>query len=132
MRVLHTKDEYISLKQAAQMSGYSADYVGQLIRSGKLPGKQIFSNVAWVTTEEALREYLKGGKKTEAVSRISLSSVRDAVFSSEGLSLTYKAVVWGAIALCAAFILFLGYVLAVSVDHRIEQKYLERLETVSV
>ena len=47
---------FISLKEAAKMSGYSPDYVGQLIRGGKITGKQIFSNVAWVTTEDAILE----------------------------------------------------------------------------
>ena len=51
--------KYISLKEAGKISGYSADYVGQLIRSGKLEGKQVFSNVAWMTTEEALQKYLR-------------------------------------------------------------------------
>ena len=37
--------------------------MGQLIRKGKLAGKQIYLNVAWVTTEEALEEYL-GKNKT--------------------------------------------------------------------
>ncbi len=51
--------KYISLKEASQISGYAPDYIGQLIRSGKLSGKQVYSNVAWVTTEAALRDYLK-------------------------------------------------------------------------
>ena len=53
---------YITLKEAAKISGYSPDYLGQLIRKGKLPGKQIYLNVAWVTTEKALEEYLEGNK----------------------------------------------------------------------
>ena len=51
------------------MSGYAPDYLGQLIRKGKLAGKQVYLNVAWVTTEKALRTYLEnnkvGGKKTD-------------------------------------------------------------------
>lgn len=47
----------ITLKEAAKISGYSADYVGQLIRSGKIPGKQIYTNITWVTTEEAIMDY---------------------------------------------------------------------------
>lgn len=53
---------YITLKEAAKISGYTPDYLGQLIRKGKLPGKQIYLNVAWVTTEKDLREYLKNDK----------------------------------------------------------------------
>jgi RNase P/RNase MRP subunit POP5 len=53
---------YVTLKEAAKISGYSPDYLGQLIRKGKLAGKQIYLNVAWVTTEKALREYLENNK----------------------------------------------------------------------
>ena len=47
----------ISLKEAADISGYSSDYIGQLIRSGKIFGEQVYSNVVWKTTEEAVLEY---------------------------------------------------------------------------
>ena len=60
---MSNEKNYISLKEAAKISGYSPDYVGQLIRAGKLSGKQIFSNVSWVTTEEAITEYLQKEKK---------------------------------------------------------------------
>ncbi len=53
---------YITLKEAAKISGYSPDYLGQLIRKGKLAGKQVYLNVAWVTTEKALRGYLEDNK----------------------------------------------------------------------
>ncbi len=52
------EEKYITLKEAAKLSGYAPDYLGQLIRKGKLRGKQIYLNVAWVTTEEALRDYM--------------------------------------------------------------------------
>ena len=53
------RDKYITLKEASKISGYTPDYLGQLIRKGKLLGKQIYLNVAWVTTEEAVREHMK-------------------------------------------------------------------------
>jgi len=52
----------ISLKDAAKLSGYSPDYVGQLIRSGKIPGKQVYCNIAWMTTAEAVLSYKNKGK----------------------------------------------------------------------
>jgi hypothetical protein len=55
---------YITLKEAAKISGYTPDYLGQLIRKGKLEGKQIYLNVAWVTTEQALRNFLQKNKTT--------------------------------------------------------------------
>jgi hypothetical protein len=57
---------YITLKEASKISGYTPDYLGQLIRKGKLQGKQIYLNVAWVTTEEALGEYLEKNKTVGA------------------------------------------------------------------
>ncbi len=51
------------MKEAAQISGYSADYVGQLIRAGKIPGKQVYVNVAWMTTAESVLNYKNKSKK---------------------------------------------------------------------
>ncbi|MFH1173486.1 MAG: hypothetical protein V1692_03065 [bacterium] len=42
-----TESKYINLKEAAKIFGYAPDYldyIGQLIRKGKLPGRQIFCN----------------------------------------------------------------------------------------
>jgi hypothetical protein len=57
----------ISLKEAAKLTGYSADYIGQLIRSGKIPGKQVYMNVAWMTTAEAILEYKNKSSKNKSV-----------------------------------------------------------------
>jgi hypothetical protein len=65
---MKNEQKYISLKEAAQISGYSPDYIGYLIRSGKIPGKQVYCNIAWMTTAEAVlgykqREQKKGENK---------------------------------------------------------------------
>lgn len=52
----------ISLKEAADISGYSSDYIGQLIRSGKIFGEQVYSNVVWMTTEDAVLDYRNKSK----------------------------------------------------------------------
>lgn len=52
----------ISLKDASKVSGYSADYIGQLIRAGKIPGKQVCCNVQWMTTVDAVMAYKNKGK----------------------------------------------------------------------
>src|SRR3989338_9839948 len=52
-------EKMITLKEAAKISGYAPDYIGQLIRKGKLPGKQVYCMVAWMTTEEAVRRYMQ-------------------------------------------------------------------------
>jgi hypothetical protein len=55
----------ISLKEAAQISGYSSDYIGQLIRAGKIPGKQVYCNVAWMTTAEDVVNYKNQSENSE-------------------------------------------------------------------
>lgn len=55
-------ENLISLKEASQISGYSADYIGQLIRAGKIPGKQVYCNIAWVTTAQAVLDYKNDGE----------------------------------------------------------------------
>lgn len=57
-----TEKNLISLKEASSISGYSADYIGQLIRAGKIPGKQVYCNVQWMTTAQAVQDYKKKGK----------------------------------------------------------------------
>lgn len=122
-----TKENFISLKEAAEISGYSADYIGQLIRKGKLPGKQVFSNVAWMTTREALHEYMdKGSKGADAVTKF--SDLRDMIVASRALSSVFRVVVWIAIGIFAAFILLLFYILSVTIDHHINQGYLDKIE----
>ena len=51
----------ITLKEASKISGYSSDYIGQLVRSGKIPGKQVYYNVAWMTTASDVLNYKKSG-----------------------------------------------------------------------
>lgn len=65
----------ISLKEAAKISGYSADYVGQLIRSGKIPGKQVYCNIAWMTTAEAVLDY----KNNSSVKNTGKKSFKDII-----------------------------------------------------
>ncbi len=122
------ENDYISLKEASEISGYSADYIGQLIRAGKLSGKQVFSNVVWVTTESAIREYIDKNKKRQDGSKEESASFTAWLFSAEGMTSVYTAVVWFAVGVFAIFLLMLGYIFAVSVDHKIERNNLEKWE----
>ncbi len=65
------QENFISLKEASKISGYSPDYIGQLIRSGKISGKQVYTNVSWVTTPEAVLAY-KQGKEQQKSDKVSL------------------------------------------------------------
>lgn len=120
-------NDFISLKEAAKISGYSADYLGQLIRSGKLPGKQVFSNVSWVTTEDAVVAYMKSGGKVNGTSaqsagRFSLSHL---LSDETTLLLVYRFATWILGGLLLVAVLFLTYIAIVTFDRSIDQKYLQ-------
>lgn len=119
--------KYISLKEAAKISGYSADYVGQLIRSGKLEGKQVFSNVAWMTTEEAMQKYLRRLQEP-AGSKNRLQVFVDKMRSSISITNAYTAVNWTAMILLGLFTVFLISVIAIAVDHQVERGYVQQLQ----
>ena len=118
--------KYISLKEAAKLSGYSADYVGQLIRSGKLEGKQVFSNVAWMTTEEAIQKYLRR-QGEPAGSKNWLQGFVDTMLRSISITSAYTAVNWAASILLGLFIVFLISVIAIAIDHKVERGYVQQL-----
>lgn len=46
----------ISLNQAAQLSGYTQDYLGFLVRKGEIKGMK--KGRAWFTTEEEVNNYI--------------------------------------------------------------------------
>ena len=55
----YREEEYISLKEAAQVSGYAPDYIGYLIRTRKIQGKKMSSEFGdyWVVSGEELARY---------------------------------------------------------------------------
>jgi hypothetical protein len=120
------QQKYISLKEAAQLSGYTPDYVGQLIRRGKLPGKQVFSNISWVTTEEALQNYIHNNGKTIPTSQ--LQSWKERIVAEFDFAVVYKIILGALIMLMVVFLLFLVYIFSVSVDHQIDHGYQQKLQ----
>src|SRR3989344_9222661 len=52
-------EKYISSKQAAKITGYSSDYVGQLCRLGKVRSKRIGRD--WMISESSILNYKNGG-----------------------------------------------------------------------
>lgn len=113
---------YITLKEAADISNYSPDYVGQLIRAGKIEGQQVYSNVAWVTTEASIREYLAAKNKSQHQPETA-GNVTEA---AENFSLYILYLVIGA--LCTVLLVLL-YIFAVSFDKAIERKVLHNSST---
>ena len=53
---LKPKKSYINLKEAARTSGYSSDYIGYLIRKGKIEGKRAYSNTSWQISSKEIIE----------------------------------------------------------------------------
>jgi hypothetical protein len=51
-----SKEKLISLNEASRMSPYTANYLGLLIRKGKLKGYK--NGLKWCTTETDLKDYL--------------------------------------------------------------------------
>lgn len=128
--------KYISLKEAAKISGYAPDYVGQLIRNGKIPGKQVYCNIAWVTTEEAVHAYKKEGKKEGKQPFFELEKeirgkVRKLIMSMNSetkMASALKIGLFGITAISVSASLVLALLLLMSIGRRFEN---QRLETES-
>jgi hypothetical protein len=59
------ENKFLTLKEAAQISGYAPDYIGQLIRKGKLPGKQVYTSFAWMISEQDLKNYMSNARQQQ-------------------------------------------------------------------
>lgn len=55
---------YISSKQAAKITGYAKDYIGQLCREGRVEARLVGRN--WYVLDSAIREHRFGKKEEEA------------------------------------------------------------------
>lgn len=115
---------YITLKEAATIADYTPDYVGQLIRAGKIKGKQVYSNVAWVTTEDEIRAYLANKGRTVAAERdVETDFLAHPVI---------KYSLYTLITAVAAVLLFLQYVLYVSIDARLSEWFVTSVNAAEV
>lgn len=125
------KAGFITLKEASERFGYSPDYIGQLIRKGKLEGKQVYANVAWMTTPEAMEEYLakekrtgKGGEKEKAV--WTQERVMQVLLDRDGTRMLSFAL-YVILAVLSIFLIVLFYLLSVALDHRLQERAKARL-----
>lgn len=53
---MYKLDNLITLRQASKISGYNPDYLGYLIREGRMNGRKVGRN--WMTTTEDVEYYL--------------------------------------------------------------------------
>ena len=51
------KDRLISLPEAAEIYGFSANYLNELARKGRLRAQKV--GTSWVTTPRAVEEYIR-------------------------------------------------------------------------
>lgn len=103
---------YITLKEAAQLTNYSPDYIGQLIRSGKIHGEQVYSQVAWVTTKHEIETYVRRSRQSVDQNDV------EAVVAGYTKPIVYAAAVIGLLLLIPAM-----YIASASVEASIERSY---------
>jgi hypothetical protein len=118
---------YITLKEASELFDYSPDYIGQLIRKGKIEGKQVYANVAWMTTKSALDEYLAREKGSREEPTPLSAKVMQAVLSDEASQLA----TWLLRALIPVLVLVLlvvFYFVSISIDHKLALDAQRKLE----
>ena len=54
--------KYVSSKQAAKVTGYAKDYIGQLCREGRVPARLV--GRSWYVLESAIHDHRFGDQKT--------------------------------------------------------------------
>ena len=109
---------YITLKEAAAIANYSPDYVGQLIRAGKIRGEQVYSNVAWVTTEDEIKAYLADKNRVIPSEPVVTDVLTHPAF-------TYF--LYTVITVIAVILLVLQYILYVSIDAHLSEWFVTRV-----
>lgn len=138
MTIHEQKQEgYITLKEASERFGYAPDYIGQLIRKGKIEGKQVYANVAWMTTEEAMEAYkAEAGEKRAAKTEPHSSQFSVSEFVAELSSKLFSPLALSVLTLLLRFVCVLlvlvllvtFYLLSVAFDHTMSERAEERLE----
>ena len=62
--ILIGEKKYLSSKQAAKVTGYAKDYIGQLCREGRVPARLV--GRSWYVLESAIHDHRFGEQKVEA------------------------------------------------------------------
>lgn len=125
----HKKEKkYITLKEASALSGYSSDYIGQLIRNGKISGKRVYANPVWMTTRDDLFEYLNLNRSNDNLDEKKLNNLsskfktwKTKIRSQLELVKLYKGILYFTITVSVIFSLFVFYIFSVNFDARLNQ-----------
>ena len=133
------KEQYLTLKEASTLTGYSSDYIGQLIRRGKIAGKRVYANPVWMTTERDLTDYLIANRSNDSSEKRSEWKIfnrfrfwRTRVRSELEILKLYKGVLYFTIIVSLIFSLFVFYVFSVNFDAWLSQRSDRVIETVPV
>lgn len=59
--IIIEEKKYVSSKQAAKLTGYAKDYVGQLCREGRVPARLV--GRSWYVLESAIQDHRFGGQE---------------------------------------------------------------------
>lgn len=128
----NNKAKYISLKEAATLSGYAPDYIGQLIRDGKIIGKQVYSNPAWVTTEEAIKNYLQKRREPKDTAWVKgagsaiIGKIHNGTFPEYKVMRIFSTGLWFIIFWSVIFFFVLFYIFSVNFEKSVNQKIIEK------
>ena len=116
---------YIPLRQAAKISGYDPDYVGWLIREGKIPGKKFYLKTSWELSESTVRKYKKrrDKRRRERSDNYKLFFVKQAVKNIHGFGWRF-----GLAAMVLFFVIF--GVGPINFLHNSIQAFTEKTKTV--
>lgn len=66
--ILIGEKKYVSSKQAAKVTGYAKDYIGQLCREGRVPARLV--GRSWYVLESAIHDHRFGNPKDESVETV--------------------------------------------------------------
>ncbi len=66
--ILIGEKKYVSSKQAAKVTGYAKDYIGQLCREGRVPARLV--GRSWYVLESAIHDHRFGEPKNEPVEEL--------------------------------------------------------------
>ena len=66
--ILIEEKRYVSSKQAAKVTGYAKDYIGQLCREGRVPARLV--GRSWYVLESAIQDHRFGTQDSDDVSAI--------------------------------------------------------------
>jgi hypothetical protein len=115
---------FVTLKEASSRTEYTPDYIGQLIRAGKIEGKQVYTNVSWVANEASLRTYLDAKGKHHDL--VSVSAI------PYELPELVRPLLYTVIICAALFMVILLHVLSVTIDKAIARTYQEDPGTTTI